>query len=60
MFKELLIPYPSLEIQNKIMNKINNLFIYLNDFEKNLQKNIDNYIALKNSLIKNYLDSKSP
>lgn len=57
--KELSIPYPPLEIQNKIMNKINNFFIYLYDYEKNLQKNINNYVILKNSLIKNYLESKS-
>ena len=56
--KELSIPYPSLEIQNKIMNKINKFFTYIYDYEKTFLKNIDNYIALKDSLVKYYTESK--
>ena len=57
--KELLIPYPSLETQNKIMNKINIFFSHAHNYEKYFLKNINNYIALKSSLMKNYFQSKS-
>ena len=57
--KELLIPYPSLETQNKIMNKINIFFSHAHNYEKYFLKNINNYIALKSSLMKNYFQSKA-
>jgi type I restriction enzyme, S subunit len=57
--KKLSIPYPSLEIQNKIMNKIGNFFSYAYDYEKKILKNINNYITLKSSLVKNCFESKS-
>ena len=57
--KELSIPYPSPAIQNKIMEKMNNIFIHIYDYENTNKKNIQNYIALKKSFLKYYLQNKS-
>lgn len=57
--KELLIPYPSQSIQDKIMEKMNNIFAYIYDYENTNKKNTQNYIALKKSFLKYYLQNKS-
>ena len=57
--KELLLPYPSKKVQNEIMEKMNKIFIHMHDYENKVKKNIQNYIALKNSFLQNNLQNKS-
>lgn len=57
--KELSIPYPSMQVQNKIMEKMKKIFVYMIDYENKVKKNIQNYTTLKNSVLKHNLQNKS-
>mgnify|MGYP001223318034 CR=1 FL=1 len=56
--KTLLIPYPSLEIQNEIKNKINKIHSNIYNCENLTKKILNNYTYLKNSILKRYLENK--
>ena len=56
--KALLIPYPSLEIQNEITNKINKILSNIYNCENLIKKILNNYTYLKNSILKRYLENK--
>ena len=56
--KEIAIGLPNLEFQEKIVNKIEQIFFQINKLKENLQKNISNYQSLKNKILFKELKNK--